>query len=393
MDAVQNFYNMPNTYSPDPAIRRRKQLLASPSDSTGIMNPFDVIDSDNYGIFDKRAYQHDLQEAQYAAELQMMMYQNEYNSPTAQAQRQREAGINPDLAGVSGESAAGMQGNANPANITAEDPTSTMLGLVPTVMSLITGLSSGIFGVSQGVQQLEAGKLDNLRKSLGLIQPAGDMIGALNADSSVGGDGQMQFSALADVDTFLKKVPRRYRKTLGQYLTNYVGSPQYMSGIYDRLAGRNQSKGNYAKTEVDPTMSGDVTDIMETMRPLQEAEFEVAKIVLGNEKTKGEKMSAYWMNRDLGASAETENAQDAANKGQAEIMDVIRAGALKTVKQLEKAMDDGKWWASTALSALYAAMQGLVNTPSFSSSSNSHTGADKHGNPTESTSRSWNFGF
>ena len=384
---------MTPTYSPDPAIRKRRATLSAPSEATGIFNPFDLIDSDNYSIFDKRAYQHDLQEAQYAAELQMMMYQNEYNSPTAQAQRQREAGINPDLAGVSGEASSGMQGNANPANITAEDPASTMLGLVPTVMSLITGLSSGIFGVSQGIQQLESGKLDNLRKSLGLIQPAGDMIGALNADASVGGDGQMQFSALADVDTFLKKVPRRYRKTLGQYLTNYVGSPQYMTGIYDRLSGRNQSKGQYAKTAVDPTMSGDVSEIMETMRPLQEAEFEVAKIVLGNEKTKGEKMSAYWMNRDLGASAETENAQDAANKGQAEIMDVIRAGALKTVKQLEKAMDDGKWWASTALSALYAAMQGLVNTPSFSQSSQSQTGVDNYGNPTERTSRSWNFGF
>ena len=358
-----------------------------------LTNPYTMVDPDDYSIFQKRAYQHDLQEAQYAAELQLMMYQNEYNSASSQASRQREAGINPDLAGVSGEAAAGMTGSANPGNINSEHPAETALGLVPTVLSLFTGLSSGFFGVSQGIQQLESGKIENLRKSLGLIQPAGDMIGALNAEDSVGGDGQMQFSALADVDTFLKKVPRRYRKTLGQYLTNYVGSPQYMTGVYDRLAGRNQSKGQYAKTAVDPTMSGDVSELMEALRPLQESEFALAKQLLSNDRSKAEKMSAYWMNRDLGASAETENAQDKANKGQADIMETIRSGALKTVKKLEKAMDEDKWWATTALSALYAAMQGLVNIPSISSSENSQSRVDRYGNPVNSSSRSWNFGF
>lgn len=358
-----------------------------------LVNPYSQVDPDDYGIFDKRAYQHDLQEAQYAAELQLMMYQNEYNSAQSQAAREREAGINPDLVGVSGEAAAGMTGSANPANINAEHPVETALGLVPTVLSLFTGMSSGFFGVSQGIQQLESGKLENLRKSLGLIQPAGDMIGALNAEDSVGSDGHMQFSALADVDTFLKKVPRRYRKTLGQYLTNYVGSPQYMTGVYDRLAGRNQSKGQYAKTSVDPTMSGDVAELMEALRPLQESEFALAKQLLSNDRSKAEKMSAYWMNRDLGASAETENAQDKANKGQADIMETIRSGALKTVRKLEKAMDEDKWWATTALSALYAAMQGLVNMPSISSSENTQSGLDRFGNPVNTSSRSWNFGF
>lgn len=353
------------------------------------MNPFDVIDSDNYGIFDKRAYQHDLQEAQYAAELQMMMYQNEYNSPTAQAQRQREAGINPDLAGVSGESAAGMQGNANPANITAEDPTSTMLGLVPTVMSVFNGLSSGLLGASHQIEDLRAKKIANQKSALGVVPAIGDTAMSI-ADSK-----SFEGTQLEQIDELTRRFPRKYRGMLREFAQKYITTPQAYASRYDARTGHLKAKGEYAKTAVDPRTSEASADyeIMEALRPLQEAEFEVAKIVLGNEKTKGEKMSAYWMNRDLGASAETENAQDAANKGQAEIMDVIRAGALKTVKQLEKAMDDGKWWASTALSALYAAMQGLVNTPSFSSSSNTHTGADKYGNPTESTSRSWNFGF
>ena len=121
-----------------------------------LTNPYTMVDPDDYGLFQKRAYQHDLQEAQYAAELQLMMYQNEYNSASSQASRQREAGINPDLAGVSGEAAAGMTGSANPGNINAEHPAETALGLVPTVLSLFTGMSSGFFGVSQGIQQLES---------------------------------------------------------------------------------------------------------------------------------------------------------------------------------------------------------------------------------------------
>lgn len=354
-----------------------------------LINPYSQVDPDDYNMFQKRAYQHDLQEAQYAAELQLMMYQNEYNSASSQAAREREAGINPDLAGVSGEAAAGMQGNANPANIDAEHPTEKILGLVPTVMSVFNGLASGILGASHQIEDLRAKKIGNQQKALGMVPSIGDT--AMSIADSKAHEG----TQLDQIDALTKQFPRKYRGMLREFATKYVTTPQAYAARYETRTGSLKAKGEYAKTAVDPRTAEDSADyeIMEALRPLQEAEFEVAKIVLGNEKTKAEKMSSYWMNRDLGASAETENAQDKANKGQADIMEVIRAGALKTVKKLESAMDDGKWWATTALSALYASMSGLVNIPSISTSENSQTRVDRYGNPVNTSSRSWNFGF
>lgn len=99
------------------------------------------------------------------------------------------------------------------------------------------------------------------------------------------------------------------------------------------------------------------------------------------------------MNRDMGASAEKENAQDKAETGQAEIMEIIRAGALKSVRKLEKAMDDGKWWASTALSAIYASLMGLSpSLPSVSHETKSSVRENQYGT-IENAQSSWNFGF
>lgn len=354
-----------------------------------LVNPYTQVDPNDYGIFQKRAYQHDLQEAQYAAELQLMMYQNEYNSAQSQAAREREAGINPDLAGVSGEAAAGMTGNANPANIDAEHPTEKILGLVPTVMSVFNGLASGILGASHQIEDLRAKKIGNQQKVLGMVPAIGDTA------MSIAHSNSWEGTQLDQIDALTKRFPRKYRGTLREFASKYITTPDAYRSSYESRTAHLKSKGEYAKTAVDPRTAEDSADyeIMEALRPLQEAEFEVAKIVLGTEKSKAEKMSAYWMNRDLGASAETENAQDKANKGQADIMEVIRGGALKTVKKLETAMDEGKWWATTALSALYASMSGLVNMPAISGSQSTQIGQDRYGNPVNTSSRSWNFGF
>lgn len=363
-------------------------------EQTGINNPYTSVDPTDYRLNrrGKLQYQHDLAQAQYMAEMQLMLYQNEYNSPRAQAERQREAGVNPDLAGISGDPAAGMAGNVQSPDM-ASVPTNgeRALGIVDTTLSLFGAMSSGFFGVASGINALQGAKLGNLQKALGLVKPTGDMIGALNANE-LGADGK-PFGALADTDAFLKKIPRRYRREVGQYLTSYIGSPEYLRKQYDTKRGESESKGAFAKASVDPTMAGDLQELMATLKPMQEAEFEVAKLLLGNRRTEADKMSAYWMHRDLGSRAEMENSQDQASKGEADIQEVIRKGAMKTIGFLEKALDEGKWWASTALSALYASMSGAMSLPSLNMSSNSSSKPDSRGNIQNSSETSWSFGF
>ena len=50
----------------------------------------------------------------------------------------------------------------------------------------------------------------------------------------------------------------------------------------------------------------------------------ITKQMLKGEKSKADKMSSYWMNKDMGLQAEMENSQAAAEKGQADIMETIR---------------------------------------------------------------------
>lgn len=363
-------------------------------DQTGVSNPYSAIDPQNYRLNrrGKLQYQQDLAEAQYLAEMQLMMYQNEYNSPEAMAQRQRDAGQNPDLAGIQAAESAGMSGAVTPPDMAGtETNVQHALGIVDTTLSLMSALSSGVIGVAQAGRQLAGSDFANMSQAFAAVPAIGDALGGV-----FGIDGANELPAhlsKAVIRDFTRHAPRKYRSSLERYLTHYMGTPQYMRGIYDSDAELARSRGRYAKTQVDPRTKGDVDDIMNALKPMEEAEFEVAKLVLGNEKTKAEKMSAYWMNRDMGAQAESENSQAAAAKGEADIQEIVRAGALKTVKHLEKAMDEGKWWATTALSALYASLSGAMNLPSlgFSSNSSQHTDPNS-GQIVNSSNSAWSFG-
>lgn len=370
-------------------ILAKRETIKSPSEASGLMNPYSVVNSDDYGIFNQREYQHDLQEAQYAAELQMMQYQNEYNSPEAQANRQREAGINPDLAGVSGEQAAGMQGTASPANITAETGLEKALGLTSTIVSVMSGLMDGALGASHKLAEIDRTTLDNFQRAAGLAKPIGDALGGVYGES-LAEEPEVQDFAL---ENYLRKIPKRYRGSLRAFAKDYMQTPEFRRNVYAQDTATAKARGENAEISVDPRYNGDFSELQAALKPLKEAEFELAKELLKGEKSKAEKMSSYWMNRDMGASAEKENAQDKSEKGQAEIMEIIRAGALKSVRKLEKAMDDGKWWASTALSAIYASLMGLSpSLPSVSHSTQSSHRENQYGT-IENAQSSWNFGF
>lgn len=364
-------------------------------DKTGVSNPYSEINPQNYRLNrrGKLQYQQDLAEAQYLAEMQLMMYQNEYNSPAAMAQRQRDAGVNPDLAGIQAAESAGMSGAVTPPDMSStETDAQRALGIVDTTLSMMAALSTGAIGVAQAGRQLAGADFANMSQALGSVPAIGDALGGLfGLDHGAAGFSADDYRSV--IHDFTRHAPRKYRRSLYRYLTHYMRTPQYMRNIYNSEAASAEAKGRYAKSQVDPRTRGDVEDIMKSLKPMSEAEFKVAEELINTEKTKAEKMSAYWMARDMGAQAESENSQAQAAKGEADIQEIVRAGALKTVKNLEKAMDEGKWWATTALSALYASLSGAMNLPSlgFSSNSSQHTDP-KTGQIINSSSSAWNFG-
>lgn len=376
----------PVTYNPEyPDLEQFNALF----DQTGVSNPYSEIDLDDYSLSrrGKLQYQHDLAAAQYSAEMQMMMYQNLYNSPEAQAKRMRAAGLNPDLTGVSGEPASDLNGNVTTPDMAGTETDGQFaLGIVDTTLSMISAFSSGFFALSGGFAQVDAQKLDNASKALSI----GDSL--ISGVSAIAGndfrtDGSAELDA---IESLTRGLPRKYRSQVSEYLRNYVDSSPYQTRKYRNMTDANLAKGAYARSAVDPRTSGNVEEIMEALKPMQEAEFEVAKILLSRQQAEHQTMTDYWSNKDGASQAMMENSEAVSESKENDIQEIVRRGALKSVKFLEKAMEEGKVWASTALSALYMSLSGAGSVlPSLNMSSSS--GINAKGESFDNSS--WNFGF
>lgn len=115
---------------------------------------------------------------EYDANLEIQNLTNVYNSEESQAQRQRSAGINPDLNGVSSESASSsvptIPDSSPLASVEAMTTADEVMPIVSTLSSVVTtafGNASGLIGLFQNLNQR---KLANDASALQNIQSAYD---------------------------------------------------------------------------------------------------------------------------------------------------------------------------------------------------------------------------
>lgn len=115
---------------------------------------------------------------EFDANLQIQDAVNKYNSESSQAQRQRAAGFNPDLNGVSSESATSSvptsPDSSSLASVEAMTTSEEVMPIVSTLSSVVTtafGNASGLIGLFQNLNQR---KLANDASALNNIQNAYD---------------------------------------------------------------------------------------------------------------------------------------------------------------------------------------------------------------------------
>lgn len=138
---------MPNGYKFMGEVKQKNLLSSVPQDKD--FNPYDYIDQSNYKM-NRRGqaqYSEDLASLLYMAQINQEERMNEYNSPSAQVQRMREAGLNPDLQGVENVPAQNVAGyNENPiAGLpTNLQQVSDVAGIIQSVISIAGGISNGI---------------------------------------------------------------------------------------------------------------------------------------------------------------------------------------------------------------------------------------------------------
>lgn len=113
---------------------------------------------------------------EYIAGLHDQMRQDEYNDPSAEAQRMRDAGLNPDLYGLSGKSNTGAMSppNSGPNSaLTGQSPAFDGLGILTQVLGFATSAFKGIADLSNTMADTDTKSIDNFTK---LFKLGGDVI-------------------------------------------------------------------------------------------------------------------------------------------------------------------------------------------------------------------------
>lgn len=232
--------------------------VSAPTDEE--FNPYDYIDSNNYKNNDRgrMQYQEDLARLLYMAQINQENRMNEYNSPTEQAKRMREAGINPDLNGVENLGAtnvAGYQGNPMDGTQSNLQNVSDVFGIISSVSSMATSLMTGIPGISlSNVQKLGA-KIQNGAALFSLFD---------NSDGS---------EFLADVLPSLSRSERnQIKRAEGSYLSSTRGEGRFLRNQRQSL----EDRGAVNSMSVDPRYSEDAIEYYEAWQPYIDAMSEYA---------------------------------------------------------------------------------------------------------------------
>lgn len=232
--------------------------VSAPTDEE--FNPYDYIDSNNYKNNDRgrMQYQEDLARLLYMAQINQENRMNEYNSPTEQAKRMREAGINPDLNGVENFGAtnvAGYQGNPLDGTQSNLQNVSDVFGIISSVSSMATSLMTGIPGISlSNVQKLGA-KIQNGAALFSLFD---------NSDGS---------EFLSDVLPSLSRSERQQiKRAEGSYLSSTRGEGRYFRNQRQSL----EDRGAVNSMTVDSRYSDDPNEYYEAWQPYIDAMAEYA---------------------------------------------------------------------------------------------------------------------
>lgn len=97
--------------------------------------------------------------AEFDADLALLDYQNQYNDPTAKAERMRAAGLNPDLVGLDGAAdSAGMSGVTGSSGISAGP---NYLDRVNSILANSQNVVSSAFDIYEQLQGIRSRTLEN----------------------------------------------------------------------------------------------------------------------------------------------------------------------------------------------------------------------------------------
>lgn len=184
---------------------------------------------------------------QWEADNANLQEQREYDLPINQVQRQREAGINPDLTGSSGSNTGSGVGSGSSAHIADQtgqtkfknqyDDTNTWFNGIATAGQFVSSVSGSISSLMSGISALRnstsMGKLYDAQSNL--VNAQADTVNALL-------DGSVEAQKLSNIDGFINN-SARFSQILGKDFTDEQAAEIYSAaGISeDQFGGYNSA--------------------------------------------------------------------------------------------------------------------------------------------------------
>lgn len=217
--------------------------------------PFDTIDGSlwanlwNPGAKDTNAFNYDMKRLEYQSQLENKAYDNWYNSPAEQAKRMRQAGINPNLAGMQSSPSATLT-SSGPAHA-AEKPRGGLgdvLDLMAKIIGLSTQMQNQVISVDERKLDLaikEKSYLNNLQieqaSGFQTVNDNGTLIDIPNYDTTTPSD-YIYFNRKAGAYS-----PRQAKRL--KDMLNGTPNDLVKKGLYDKLESIYNSKYGYLRAQ------------------------------------------------------------------------------------------------------------------------------------------------
>ena len=352
---------------------------------------------------------------EYDASVASLMQQNEFNSPSAEAQRMRDAGLNPDLQGIGdvAESASPAE-DPNGMNLSATDEGSN-LKLVASVGSTLMDIIPGIMSFATNLSQLKGVRLENDAKELAFGNSAIDsatkffseqITPEMYRDAFAKGDfGEILNASQKDSDylsSLLLSSPRarkKYKLLYGQHSRSLAAKMQ----AYQSYEEFEKHRGEILKTRSSQFFNDDDSVQMELIQSIlgpyeryqkrineineKIANLRSPELEQGLVNTQLSNQQLYENEIDPVAQASAENAANTAQEQQNEIMTATNELFAEIMKNLQVS---DSWWSKIGMALIGIARAQLLSGMSIQFGRSHHVGQTPQGQ-LDVTNTSMNF--
>lgn len=330
--------------------------------------------------------------ATWESQQQELVRQEQYNSPEEQAERQREAGLNPDLNGQvdSGQSAEPMSANyadMAPAFAKGREDFGKFMSGISNAMQLGLSLATGIPDLKGKMISNSLSELGILEKMPSIAETLFDLgissgIDMESFDFSKGkipGSPDSPYSILAS--SIYDKIPKRYRRAFSDYLALYATSSKGVTRQAkskaeeaEAITEANDVLPEYVTKKANTELLNPTSEIVSLLTDVQlktlKAEARLQQELYESMKTDNFKKYSAQYEADK-ESFHAQRAQALAAQFQAGNSKIIFGALNELFTTLKEQVDQGGikgFLSSGVLSALGAVVSGMVPSVSFSGS-------------------------